>query len=292
MATRKKDIVEEQAVEETALVVVAGSNELPDYLRDYTGATGTEDIDNADVTIPRIKLVQDMTDVAKDGTVKPGSFILNIDNRVLAGPGEELIVVPVARGTEYILWADRQEGGGILARAKTEANGKHRWNKELGTAFETKLKGVQKVKWVIDAEYVEDGKLGNWGSQVPGDPDSGIAATKHHNYVVYLPQLDLVAALSLSRTAASKAKDWNALLKLSPAPMFARQFALASMVQTKGNDSWHNYKLVPKGFVDPSVFVRTKELFEGFRAEGFTVDQSQDDGEPASKAAEMAGDKF
>lgn len=256
-----------------------GSVAAPDYLKNYSGATGTEDIDNEDVTIPRIKLAQGLTPEVKDGKVKDGSLFLNVSGEVLAEPGKPLRFTPVARGKEFILW-NPSRGEGILARARrciVKGVVLYMWDKQ-NTTFEVKFKQGPKVKWMTK-EYVEDNDMHAFGSSVPGDDDSAPAATAHHNYVVALPDYgNMIAALSLSRSQVKRAKDLNALFKLNPAPIFSRVFIVQSKAEKNDEGDFYNYSFAPDGFVeDKADFENYKAIAEGFTERGYTVDQSDED---------------
>lgn len=269
----------------TEVAVIERGAALPAFLKDYAGPTGQEGIDVKDVTIPRIKIGQGTSDEVKDKTVPEGALFLNVDGSVLAQPGEELEVVIVARATEYILWRDRKDGGGIFARAPKGGDGKHHWNKP-GETFTHKLKGLLNVSWTT-GETVEGDGLGEWGSENPDDKDSGIAATKHHNFVVYLPAFGMVASMSLARTSAKVARTVNAMLLMGSAPIFARVLKVKTVDESKDQDTWKQFKFRPAGYVDEATFEHTRQLFERFAAEGFTVDQSDEDvGEGAPVADE------
>ncbi len=247
-----------------AVPTSGGAVALPDYLSGYAGPTGTENIDSGDVNIPRLKLAQGLTPEVKDGLVKDGDMFHSITKQVLIPKGQAGIVVPVAYVKEYILWRDMQDGGGIFARAKRVIeNGvvRYKWD-HPNEEFEHKVKGVVKVKWKTKGYIDEDG-LDKFGSSVTSEPDSVPAANEHLNYIFMMPDADeQLVAVSFSRTAASKAKDLNAMLKMGAAPMFARQFQLAAIAQT--NDSgqeFYNYSIRPAGFVpNQDLFTRLQKM--------------------------------
>ncbi len=258
---------------------------VPAYLADYTGPTGSETIETEDVTIPRIKLAQSMTPEVQQGTVPLGALFLNVTGEVLAAPGAPLPIIPIVQGKEFILWKDRQfDGGGIFARAMKVFDEKiqktrYLWDKPNQT-FENKIKNIQKVTWHT-LTYVDENAMDKFGSANVDDPDSHPAATAHHNYVVVLPTFDnLVAALSLSNSGVKKAKDFNAMLKMGNAPIFARMFSVMSVDETNpAGDEFKNYDFKPAGFVEAQeTFEFTKALHANFSAKGFTVDQSDEEG--------------
>lgn len=278
-ATAKGTNVVPLAQKNTALAADA-----PDYLKNFRGSFGTENIGNEDVAIPRLKIAQSLTPAVKEGDMKDGSIYLNVTGGVLAEPGKLLDVVMLVYAKEFILWRPRKDnGGGILARAKpVNVNGqtRYQWDKP-NTTFDVKIEGKTAVKWKTGTYIDEDG-LDQWGSEIPGNKDSGIAATAHFNYVVALPgQDDLVAAFSLSRSQAKKAKDLNAMLKMGNAPIFARKFTVKTVDEKNASgEAYKNVVFVPNGFVpDEASFNKYRTISEGFRSAGFTVDQTDEDDE-------------
>lgn len=250
----------------------------PAYLQTYNGPTGAEGIESADITIPRIKLGQGTSEEVKDGTLKEGALFLNLTKDVLAEPGKPLRGIVIARSKEYILWRPRKDnGGGILARAKpvhTKDGVRYQWDKP-NTKFEVKVDGKIKVTWTTKKFIDEDG-LDQWGSEIPGNADSDIAATAHHNYVLVLPDHgDLVAALSLSRSQAKKAKDFNALLRLGTAPLPSRVFTFTSIDEHNDQGDFKNIKVENAGFVqDKDQFEKYLDMFKGFSGKIVNVDHT------------------
>jgi hypothetical protein len=286
--------------EETAsLPAVQESGAVPAYLNQYRGATGAENIDTTDITIPRIKVAQGTSEEVKAGLMKEGDLFLNITGEVLAPAGQALRVIPIHISKEFILWNDLKDGGGILARANREpGSSNYAWDKPY-TDFEVKLDGKLKVKWSTkkycgtdknspDPELVDT--LGAWGSEIPDDAESKIAATAHHNYVVSLPDFgDLVAAFSLSRSGAKRARDFNAMLNLSDAPIFSRVFAVTTENETnKQKQIYKNVRFRPAGFVQTEESFKKYQTFaKRFSTLRYTVDQS--DGDAGADAAESDG---
>jgi len=267
---------------------------VPAYLQNYVGPMGTDNIENEDVTIPRIKLAQGTTKEVKAGEIKEGSLFLNVTGEILAAPGETMRVIPIVQGKEFILWKDQNfEGGGIFARAKkvfdqSSGRARYEWDKQNQT-FENKVKGLVKVEWTTK-RFVDENGMDKFGSAIPGDADSHPAATAHHNYVVVLPDHgNAVAALSLSNTAVKKAKDFNAMLKMGNAPIFSRVFTVGTVPETNNDgQEYKNYSFKPAGFVEQEeTFNFTKAMFESFEERGFTVDQSDEAGD-----AEPTTEKF
>lgn len=262
-------------------VATRQGDQLPDYLRDYGGATGMENMETGDATIPRIKIGQGLSKEVKDKLVDDGDLFLNLGAQVLAKQGNPLTFVPLAYAKEFILWRPREDqGGGILARARPTRVGnitRYAWDKPDET-FRVKVKGVVPAEWQTGAYIDEDG-LDKWGSEIPGQNDSGIAATAHYNYVVALPDLDnLIAAFSFSRTSAKAAKDLNGMLKqTSRVPMFGRVFQATTFNEKNDKGEFNKIKITPAGFVPQEQFAIYQQIAAPFLNTGFVVDQSDED---------------
>lgn len=260
---------------------------LPAYLKGFKGPTGTESIESADITIPRIKIGQGTSDEVKDGTLKEGDVFLNITKEVLAEAGKPLNFVVLARGKEFILWRPRKDnGGGILARARAvpgEGGTRYQWDKP-DTSFEVKVEGKTKVTWKTKKFIDEDG-LDQWGSEIPGNQESGIAATAHHNYIVLLPDHgNLVAALSLAKSQVKKAKDFNALLKLGAGPLPSRLYSVQTIDEKNDQGAFKNFKFNPVGYVSEGQYDVYGPMATAFAGINYSVDHSdgpEDEGEKA-----------
>lgn len=283
----KKATTKPAAARKSTAVAKTEESTVPSYLTGYTGPTGTEGIENEDITIPRIKIGQSMSEEVKNGDIAEGALFLNVSGDVLCEPGEQLEFVLLARSKEYILWNPREDGGGILARAKpvdTNDGVRYAWDKPNQT-FDVKVGGKVKVKWKTKTYIDEDG-LAEWGSEIPDDKESGIAATAHHNFVVVIPSKDgLVAALSFSRSSAKKAKDFNALLKLGGrVPVFARKFTIGTVDEKNDKGAFKNFVVKPNGFVDEKSFKVYQTMAEGFTNMNYSVDHSDGDDDAETDA--------
>ena len=290
MAKAKSAATDVAVVEKQGIVVASESANLPSYLAGFSGPTGTEDIGVEDVTVPRLKIGQDMSKEVQSGDVERGDLFLNVTGSTLVPAGERLPFVLLARAKEYILWRPKKDnGGGILARAKpvqTPDGVRYAWDKP-NTTFDVKVEGIVPVKWHTKTYIDEDG-LDQWGSEIPGQKDSKIAATAHHNYVVILPTHDdLIVALSLSRTAAPKAKDFNAMLKMGKGPLQSRIYTVETLDDSRDGNDFKTYKFLAGGFVPVEAdFKRYEALAASFKTKAYTIDQT--DGDDAVEKDERA----
>jgi hypothetical protein len=285
-----------KAEEPVPAVVAPSPLAMPDWAKEYSGPVGTENIDSGDVNIPRLKLAQSMTPEVKDRIVQDGDLFHSITKEVIIAVGSSGLVVPVVYQKEFILWRDRSDGGGIFARAHREVQNdgtvRYAWDKP-NSVFTTKIKGAVKVEWKTK-HYIDEDGLSEFGTMVPGDRESPPAATAHFNYVMYLPDRGDMVAVSFARSAAKRAKDLNAMLKMGGAPIFMRQFALSTIPdQNEAGDKFFNYSIVPAGFIqDRDLFLRLQKMHMEMRDRSVTVDYSDEADASQSSAAEAERQAF
>lgn len=259
--------------------VAVTDNQVPAYLRDYQGPTGAEGIDSDDLTIPRIYLGQGMSPAVKAGKVSEGDLYLNITETALAEAGEPLLIVPLIRSKEFLLWRNRDDdGGGVMARAVLDrTTGKFVWDKPNQTFDTIYGKPPKKVSYTTGVD-TDDDDLTQWGSAFPDDPDSPPAAAVHYNFIVMLPEHDgMIAGMSLSKTQVGRAKDFNAMLRLGSTPIFARQFVVTSEDDKRGNNVFKNYRFRPAGFVDEATMLSNKTIIDSFEGTNVSFDEASEE---------------
>lgn len=101
---------------------IATNDAMPDYMR-KDGGRGNEDVKVSDLTMPRIKLLQKMSDevdrhhanYVKDA--KDGDFLNSVTGEIY---GDTLYVIPIKFKEEFTAWRDREKGGGLLGSFPTE----------------------------------------------------------------------------------------------------------------------------------------------------------------------------
>lgn len=249
MSTKSKEVA-----------TVATGEQLPDFLRDTFGkGTGLTGLSPEDYIVPRVMLLQGQSDPVKNNLpgAKAGIFWLSVLDQPL---GEELDFVIINNKIRVLLLAPMDDGQGILARAD---DGKT-WVPASGT-WSIRMKGIREpVKWEITDPDVKASGLLNFGTSVPGDPDSNPAATKFYDYLVYLPAHDTIAVLSLARTAAKKAKDLNGKVQMRRVDMHGQVFHVEPYMDGSGSNTFYNYRFSANGFTDKATFDTVKSLSEKF----------------------------
>lgn len=97
---------------------------LPDYMNKSAGR-GNEDVNASHLTIPRVKLLQKMSDevdrhhanYVKDA--KDGDFLNSLTRE---NYGDSIYVLPIKFKEEFAVWRKRDAGGGLIGTFKSEAD--------------------------------------------------------------------------------------------------------------------------------------------------------------------------
>lgn len=265
---------------------------MPSWMEEYKGE-GQGAIPLEDIAMPRLKIGQSMSAEVKESRAEEGDLIHNITQEVVCKAGDTIPVIFIAYSKEYILWWDRNgpHQGGIAARAKRVEDGgrvRYMWDKP-DQEFTDKLDNKISVTYKT-AKFVDEDGLGDWGSQIPGDAESGIAAPAHHNYVLYLPEHDgQLIALSLSRTAERKAKEWNTMREMGRVPVYARIYKLGTFIDSSGDNTYANVQFTGFDLVtDQELFKELRNLHTTMANKPVNVDMSD---EASGTASAPEGDE-
>lgn len=257
---------------------------VPDYLKGYAGPMTNTQMDADDRIVPAVKLLQAISpELDAFDQAKKGTFWHSILNESL---GSEMKFIVLLARKSYVLFAPRGSEQTILARA---ADGKH-WDRP-NEEFEVKLKGMAKaVTWATKGSVAES-RLAEFGSSVPGDPNSPPAATLVYEYLVYLPDYPECspALMRLSRSGIKRGKDLNSKMSLrsSTAPQFA-QIYTAVITEEQGDEgSYYNWGFKSAGLASEGDFKACVALAKSFEEGNFRANDETDDLQPSSSSANV-----
>lgn len=270
----------------------AADTALPAFMRGKAGR-GTEAIKREDIEIPRIKLIQAISEkeLSTYDFLKPGMFFHTLGEQSL---GERVRIVPLYTDTRYLLWNPRDQGGGILARAD---DGVH-WVPANKT-FDVKInKGRKTVQWTT-ADTVAESGLDQWGTYDPDDEQSQPAATQMFTIVAELldyPELS-PCIITLQRGSIRVGRNLMGKLKISRAPSYGMIFIMQSVDDTGAGGNFKNYQFIGDGLVeDEEQFKEFEAKYEGFARMGVKIkdlEGANDEGETGAPRAsgETAADR-
>lgn len=228
-ATKKSTEVATVSTSHAALVAAFGDEDYSDSIQvEYS-------------TFPTLKLIQKTSAECDEGLARPGQFFHNI----LKVPVEEpLTLVPLMVRTTYVIWKPVSEGGGIIARS---TDGKS-WDKPNST-FSLVIDGSPRQ--FNTKANVKASKLAEWGSSVPGNPNSKpVADMSIVIFAILKDHPEYGPFRVLLRSSALK--DTNKFIQLlgqkrtimnngqvMHLPPFAFQFDLTSVKKSEGSKTWY-----------------------------------------------------
>lgn len=268
------------------------SANLPAHMRDDVGM-GKENIGQADMDIPRLKLMQGLSkELPLYDDLKSGDFFHTATEAIFDEPFR---VVPIFMDKQYILWRPLEDGGGIMARA---SDGVH-WAPSAGS-FKVKLDrkdGGGEVEWKL-AHTVQESGLANWGTMNPRDTNSPPAATLMYNFLLAFPDDpdQLPAVLTFQRSSIKIGRKFMTKLKTVRTPLFGSVFTLSSFVDhNSANKDFNNINIVGSGLVeDPDLYQMYKDLHLSLTNKGLNIrdiDTLQDDPEAAAPGDDQSSDR-
>lgn len=269
----------------TKEVAVVGNNSaLPAYLQGVNADHGLEGLDASDFIIPRIKLLQGTSEEPKvHEEAKVDEFWLNVMDIPI---GKVFEFTPLINRKRYMLLAPMEDSKGVLARADDGVN----WRPDKGE-WQVKMKGHRElITWKLEAPTVRESGLAEFGTAVPGDPDSNPAATLFYDFLVLLhgvPEVQSPVMISLARSSAKKGRDLNGKIGFGSAPMQARKFRAWTVADSNSDgQDFSNWQFGASGFVEEDYYLKAKKLADQFKKTAFRAADDDDTGEAKAPTAD------
>ena len=253
------------------VAVQESHNNIPDYLRMHSKAK-IGNVDVTDLVIPRVKLLQALSpELTEFNNAKVGTFWHTIANENM---GSELLAAPIVIKKSYILWSPRGDDRGILARAM---DGVH-WDNP-GAEFTVKPRGSANSVTYRLADTVAESGLDQFGSSVPGDPQSVPAASLTYNMLWYFPEFPELSPSVIINTRSSVKPMQQLLSKIDAKPIaHYGQLYTIGIVQQKGAEGpFYNFTYNGAGFVDQETIKITEMLYHRFAEARWTASEESAD---------------
>lgn len=213
----------------TAVALV--SQTLPAHVMEGTGL-GNENV-GQHVTIPRVKLLQKMSDEVDKYNSKyikgaePGHFLNSLTGE---NYGEELYVINLLFKNEYVVWRNRDAGGGILGSFPS------------ATAAQTAISTQEKPQ------------------------DYTITDTHSHVLLIKNPEtgeLDRTPVImDFSSSKMKTSRDWNSMIGLKGGNRFSGLWKLKSVsVTNKAGAQFMNLEADFVGWAIPDDYAYAKSVY-------------------------------
>jgi hypothetical protein len=248
------------------------SNALPAHLAQYQKAK-IGNVDSTDRIIPRIKLIQAISPELNDHeNAKAGQFWHTIAQENL---GPVIRAIPIIIRKSYVLWAPRSDDRGILARAM---DGIH-WD-PADAEFTVKPKGSPNNVTYRTKKTVAESKLDQFGTSIPGDPNSPPAASLTYNMMWFLVNQPELSPSVIINTRSSIKPMQGLLSRIDSrlVPHFCQVYDIGSVQQKGAEGPYFNYTYTGAGFADEVLSKQCHDLFEQFNTGGWAPsDESEDE---------------
>ncbi len=208
-----------------------GNNNIakPSYMKD--GNRGSENVTASDVVIPRIGLVQALspqrkkTHAAYIAGAEEGVMFNSVTNELY---DKELTFIPVYFKVEYVIWRDREKGGGFRGAYDS---------------METAQRAMDSLEDAADCEIIE---------------------TAQHYVLIRHSENELEEAiLSMSVSKMTASRKLNSLIRIAGGDRFSRHYLLSSTVAEGKKGEYQNYTVkMLDGFVTEDEYRAGETMYE------------------------------
>jgi len=207
---------------------------------------GSEGVGADDLVIPRIEIIQSLSPQRKKSDeayiegAEEGMAFNTVTNELYNG---KLIIVPVFYRKEWVLWKDRDAGGGFAVAFPNEADAaRARQEQENPDQYEALDTGQHFVLIVK-----EDGSFDE-------------------------------AVISMAKTKMKASRQLNSLVKMRGGDRFSSQYEL-EVVEVKGDKGdYFNWKVSAKGWVSEEIYRAGESLYEAVSSGQRDVSRADTDG--------------
>lgn len=246
MATKKNEIAKNET--NGALAI---SDERPSWMSADT-SRGSEDVGINDIILPRIDVLQALSPQIKRNDPKqiPGAEQGMLFNTVSGELyGDSLTFVPVKFQREYIVWQDRDAGGGYRGSYPTEAE-------------------AEAERLAMD------------------NPDMHEVVETHVHYILLVHDDGTTeeAVLSLARSKRKVSRKLNTLVQMVGGDRFSKAYTLSAMEANGPKGDYWTVDVKPIGFVSEPIYKKALSTFEAIQRGERKVDRTDEGGEEAGSA--------
>jgi hypothetical protein len=265
--------------------VVKQESAVPDHLRGFKKAP-IGNVDATDRIIPRVKLIQAISPELVDfpDVAKAGQFWHPIAQQNL---GPTIKAIPIIVRKSYVLWAPRGDDRGILARAM---DGIH-WEPP-NAEFTVRPKGSPNNITYRTAKTVAESKLDQFGTSIPGDPNSPPAASLTYNmmwFMIDFPELSPSVIIN-TRSSIKPMQQLLSRIDSKPVPHYVQVYTIGSVQQRGAEGPYFNFSYTGAGFADKQQADHCQELYDRFGQESWVASDETEEEPITRPASGLAGD--
>lgn len=219
-------------------MVTMEKGQVPDYIKQSKESRGSEDVGMDDLVIPRLELVQslspcrDKDDPAYIPGAEEGMLYNNVSRELY---GDKVYIIPVIFKKEYLIWKDRNQGGG----------------------FRGAYKSMEEANQVI-VDLVNKGKDG-------GDPDGSLTVndTAQHLCLIMKPDGKTEEiAISMSRSKMKVSRQFNSLIRMNGGDRFSRVYLVEGVKdENDKGEKFKNLRITTAGWPSQEAYKTAEDLY-------------------------------
>lgn len=208
------------------------TDERPDYLNE-SSVRGNEEVQADDLSLPRLQIIQDLSPQRKKTQpeyiegAEEGMVFNTISNRLYVGP---ITVVPVLFRKEFIIWKDRDSGGGFRG-AYPSAEDAHAAMVDL-----------------------EDGS------------DCEVVDTAQHFCLVVNEDTIEESVISMSKSQMKVSRQLNSLARMAGGDRFSNAYSFEAVAVDGPKGNYFNWKIKRLGYVSEPVYRQGEALYEAVKS--------------------------
>lgn len=249
MATKKTETNESTGTDltknEGAGQLATFSDERPSWATE--SARGSEDVGMNDIILPRLDVLQAISPQVKKKDPKyiegaeQGQIFNTVSGEIY---GDSLTFIPIKFQREFIIWQDRDSGGGFKG------------------AFPT-------------ADEAEEAL-----SQIE-NPDLHEIVETHVHYVFIVTDTGRLeeAVLSLAKSKRKTSRKLNTLVQMAGVDRFARAYKLMATEASGAKGEYWTFDVSPLGYVQKEQFEKAEGVYNAIAKGERKVDRSEPDGD-------------
>lgn len=241
MATKKNEVVETPKTGLSFLAQVDTATGLPAHI-DANDSRGSDNVSSADLTMPRLRLIQYISDELKKSSdsyidgAEAGHMYDSVARELLT----EAYVIPLYYERKFNLWRTRDAGGGLIASCFTEAEAREELAK-ICQAERIALDDVQRVEATFE-----------------------IIDTPTHYCMMINPATGEANGIvvDMPSTKQKVSRAWNTEMKRRAGATFAHAWRITSVEETnKRKEDYFNYRVEYVGPITKELFDQAEENY-------------------------------
>jgi hypothetical protein len=263
--------VKKKKEEETALTTVGDQSiaPIPEFLKKSAQGRGRENVDQADLVLPRIKLLQPLSPEVQeeDSQIEAGHLYNTLTQNDY---GDSLIFIPVMHFKSRIYWRKRDDDSPDRMLCSSP-NGLNPNSEAFG-------------------KTCPECPMQRWNNQAEKAEDKAPKCTSYYNFAILVEGETSPIALSFERTKVKIAKKLLSLISIGNLDMFAKKYKIGVTKEKNKKGTWFNYDITPVGFVTADEFKIAEVAYNSLK--GLALSVEQDTPAEAEEGAETAEHKF